>query len=416
MNFTIYVFGNLLEGFTQYPQDEYVNTIVTKMVENMSSPSQIVIHREESLIYYAYIRQLDINGGYIGFCIQLNSFAISNVNVLFLMFEILVSKLVEKGKIIQFDNSGRIKPNIANLFEHLDVVDYIEIEITNGVKIQQVILEKLPPIDNSGAGRMVKRFPIGFDEAQITHSSFCNEYIYIEKKTSFNTSRMNQYKNILARLNAENEKLKVENIKLNQKKSKLGYVVALVVIVLCCIVGLVFQDAIINTKEDCINKQKLAYNDSIKNLEEKVKFANKELDLLSASVSTIYPIIIKEIKIGNVDKDSKIQTSYGGRLEEYNTMYLQPRIVYTGLTSGNKTFKIKWYKPDGTISHGVSSPSGFSQSKSVNVLKGENHSFEFSGWGNASPGHWRSGTYRIEIWYENTCLKSKTFTIYKGEK
>ena len=40
------------------------------------------------------------------------------------------------------------------------------------------------------------------------------------------------------------------------------------------------------------------------------------------------------------------------------------------------------------------------------------NTYSLNGWGNRNKGHWTSGTYRIEVWYENTCLKSKTFTIY----
>ena len=90
-------------------------------------------------------------------------------------------------------------------------------------------------------------------------------------------------------------------------------------------------------------------------------------------------------------------------------MYLKPRISYTGLTSGTKTLKVKLYKPDGSLSEG--SYSSYSYSDDVYVYDG-NYSFTLSGWGNSSRGNWSKGTYRIEIWYENTCLKAKTFTIY----
>lgn len=140
--------------------------------------------------------------------------------------------------------------------------------------------------------------------------------------------------------------------------------------------------------------------------------AKSELSSLKNKVSATYPIIITDIEIGNVDYDGDIQTNYGNTIYSYNTMYLQPRIKYTGLTSGNKTIKVKWYNPDGTVKRGTSSPSGFSQSQTMYVYSGDNNTYTLSGWGNSYKGHWSKGTYRIEIWYENTCLKAKTFTIY----
>lgn len=137
-----------------------------------------------------------------------------------------------------------------------------------------------------------------------------------------------------------------------------------------------------------------------------------ELSSFKSKVSTTYPIIITDIEIANTYSGGDVETNYGNTIYSYNTMYLTPRIKYTGLTTGNKTIKVKWYKPDGTISIGSSSPSGFSQSESMYVYNGENNTYTLNGWGNKYKGFWSKGTYRIEIWYENTCLKAKTFTIY----
>jgi hypothetical protein len=140
--------------------------------------------------------------------------------------------------------------------------------------------------------------------------------------------------------------------------------------------------------------------------------AKSELSNLKSKVSNTYPIIITDIEIANVTYEGDIHTNYGDFLYGSSTMYLQPRIKYIGLSSGHKTIKVKWYNPDGTIRRGTSSPSGFSQSQSMDVYPGDNNTYTFSGWGYSSKGHWSSGTYRIEIWYGNSCLKSKTFTIY----
>lgn len=141
---------------------------------------------------------------------------------------------------------------------------------------------------------------------------------------------------------------------------------------------------------------------------------NKELLETNSIISNIaetYPLIITDIKIGNVYEDGDIQTDYGKRIYDYNTMYLQPKISYIGLISGTKELKVKWYTPSGYLRRGNSSPYGFSQSYDEYISKG-NNTLTPIGWGNENKGNWRSGTYRIEIWYENTCLKSKTFTIY----
>ncbi len=149
----------------------------------------------------------------------------------------------------------------------------------------------------------------------------------------------------------------------------------------------------------------------IRSLQQERDNAKSELSSLKSKVSNTYPLIITDIEIANVTYDGDIQTNYGNTLYSSSTMYLQPRIEYTGLTSGNKTLKVKWCNSDGSVSRGSSSPSGFSFSDDKYISEGSN-SLTLSGWGNSSKGNWRSGTYRIEIWYGNSCLKSKTFTIY----
>lgn len=161
---------------------------------------------------------------------------------------------------------------------------------------------------------------------------------------------------------------------------------------------------------DSLSYYRWEYHGAYKKLSE----ANEELSETKSIISDIaetYPLIITDIKIGNIYKGGDIQTDYGKRIYDYNTMYLRPKISYIGLVSGTKTLKVKWYTPSGYLSRGDSSPYGFSQSDDEYISKG-NNTLTLSGWGNDSKGSWSSGAYRIEIWYGNTCLKTQTFEIY----
>ena len=128
-------------------------------------------------------------------------------------------------------------------------------------------------------------------------------------------------------------------------------------------------------------------------------------------VASTYPLIISDIQIANTYESGTIETGYGYTIYSSYSMYLKPKIKYEGLVSGSYNLKVKWYNPDGTLSVGSSSPSGFSQSKNVYIYAGFNE-IELNGWGNKSYGNWNKGNYRVEIWYGNSCLKSKEFTIY----
>ena len=137
-----------------------------------------------------------------------------------------------------------------------------------------------------------------------------------------------------------------------------------------------------------------------------------ELSDFKSSIGSTYPIVITDIEIANVYKDGTIETDYGNTLYDYRTLYLKPRITYTGLTSGTKEFKIKWVMPSGALRTGDSSPYGYSFSESAYVSEGSYNTLDFTGWGNDNSGNWSSGRYRVEIWYDDVCLKSKDVRIY----
>lgn len=121
-------------------------------------------------------------------------------------------------------------------------------------------------------------------------------------------------------------------------------------------------------------------------------------------------ISISSIKIGNVYKDGSIETNYGNTLYSSYTMYLKPRIDYYGYKTGSVTLYQKLYTPYG-LSTGTSSPSGYSTKTEVYLYEG-NNTTELQGWGNERKGHWSSGWYRYEVWYNGKCLASESFYIY----
>ena len=121
-------------------------------------------------------------------------------------------------------------------------------------------------------------------------------------------------------------------------------------------------------------------------------------------------ISISSIKIGNVYKNNSIETNYGNTLYSSSTMFLKPRIYYYGYKSGSVTLYQKLYTPYG-LSTGTSSPSGYSTKTDVYLYEG-NNTTELQGWGGERKGHWSSGWYRYEVWYNGKCLASESFYIY----
>ena len=110
------------------------------------------------------------------------------------------------------------------------------------------------------------------------------------------------------------------------------------------------------SKYENVSSTSSSLNSQITTLRQEKDGAKSELSRFKNKISSVYPLIITDIEIANVSYEGNVETNYGYSIYSYNTMYLKPRIKYSGLTSGYETLKIKWYNPDGTIKRGTSSP------------------------------------------------------------
>lgn len=435
MNSSIYVFGNLGSGYTQYP-DDYAKGIFQKFSANSTASSQITIHRDNNLMYYGYIRRLDVDSQYIGFCVLLNDIMFSQIDRLFSIYENAVADLVTHGDILQFNDKGDIISLISNLYEQQQEVE----RITSFICMQLTELEhdarKLPPVNYGISNSEAQTFSREDDNEDIVNASCKYGYTYIVKDRDYDTVAFNSYRGVLLRLNKEKDELvknygelKIKYDKLTEQKKHYKKVVFLCILIALCGVALFFlKDSLDSTKNDLSDARNeidwknnvIEDRDStISQLE--ASFANEQsrriraendLSELKSLYRNYMPIIITDVEIANVYGDGSVETGYGGNIYSSYSMYLKPKITYTGLKTGESiSLDIKLYTPSG-LSRGSSSSSNCSWSESVYVSSGNGNTKSFQGWGGSSYGHWSSGTYRYEFWYGNVCLKAKTFTIY----
>lgn len=176
-----------------------------------------------------------------------------------------------------------------------------------------------------------------------------------------------------------------DTIPVKKNKSCVGFVIAIVILVLTTIViSVLYVDA---------------------------QWRLSEKESLLSSIANNIPLIITDIQMGNLYENSQIETDYGSEIYSKNTMYIAPSINYIGLKSGSETLKVKFFNSQGTLSTGTTSPAGYSYSNDNYIYNGKN-TMTLSGWGSKNKGHWNAGNYKIEIWYKDKCLSSKSFTIY----
>lgn len=122
------------------------------------------------------------------------------------------------------------------------------------------------------------------------------------------------------------------------------------------------------------------------------------------------PFEITGCTVANTDKGSKIITDYGNQIYSWNSKYLQARLTIKSEKSGQYTIYYKLYKPDGTLSTGTSSPSGYTSSTDINIKAGT-YTYQLSGWGSDTAGHWKAGNYKYEFYCNGASLGYYEFTI-----
>lgn len=436
MNYSVYIFGELSSGYTQYPEDSS-SEMLNALYSHCKAPTQIAIHRDGSMMYYCYIRKL--NGSkYIGLSIIVNGYYVSALGGLFSLFENAIEKMARQGVFIHFADDGTLTTDLSALkFETEEaetLIDSIKRNFEESAGVPQV----LPRTDYAIAKDSIKEFCVTDAKTDIIKASYTYGFTYIYKQKDFDTVRMNSYRSILKKVNDENNELKEKNAALQEEnkdilsqKKQYRNIVILCLLVAACGVGLFFlkdnldstksslesaQQEIIQKKRDIAHKQETitALNGKINNLQASLsqeKSDREKAENKLSKVESYMPVVITDIEIANVYQSGSIETDYGNTIYSSYTMYLKPRIKYTGIKTGESiTLNIKLYTPTG-LSRGSSSPSNCSWTESFYVYSGENTQ-SFQGWGGPSKGHWSSGTYRYEFWYGNVCLKAKTFTIH----
>lgn len=219
MNISTYIFGTLDGGYSQYPKD-YTQTIFQDIYTNSSAPSQIIVHRNNELIYYVYIRQLG-QGKYIGLAVVLNGIMLKNFKKMFTIFEQIFTSIVVKGEILQFNNQGIIISKIKQLYKYQEetsrITDYLRFEfekLGGGSK-------KLPPTNYAIAKNEKKYFSIEDNIDDIIKSSYTYGYTFVYKSKNYNTALLNNYSNVLSKLSKELETKNIECDKLKNDVSTL---------------------------------------------------------------------------------------------------------------------------------------------------------------------------------------------------
>lgn len=421
MNFSFYTFGTPKGRYSQYP-DDYTTSLITGFQRELTG-IQLVIHREMNLMYYVFSERLDKTQT-IGFCLVLNNARIKKPCTLISLFRFIVEiYLVNNKSIYQMDDDGRWKFKVDNLSgcfgEHQILKDFIDIEFDRfnfkyGIEPLSTIYNGTKTIGNLGLDVTT--------DHQILETTSRHNTVIIKGDRGIAQGNLSQtialWQKRYEEVTNRNAQLSGELANLKRAKKQTRWVAILAIAVIASLIGIYFLNDNLSGKNNTIeqlqtslDERELALEstqDSLDSVTQQLEVTANKLDL----VGNEHPIVIENIEIGNIDDDGKTETDYGNTIYSSHTMYLTPKITYTGIKA-DKTLdiRVKWYRPDGSLSSGESSPAGFSFEESVHFYSWKTTT-TLTGWGNKNRGHWKSGEHRIEIWYKDVCLKAKSFTIY----
>ena len=296
MNNSTYIFGELSNGYSQYPEDSSSN-LFRDIQDQCVAPSQLIIHRDENMMYYIYIRKFDKNK-YIGFAIAINGYYFTQLQSLFSLFEKEIEELVEAGVIINLSNNGEVTSNLPSLKseeeEVMSVINSLHIKV-NSLRN----LKKLPPIDFSVAISSRKLFKDTDPVSDIATASCRFGFTIVLKESDYDTVRTTSFKNVLKKLNTDKnalikeiEELKEQNRKIQRQKKQFKNVIFLVLIVLACGVGIYFLNENLNNTQ---NKLDTA-NNTISEKESIIVGKNSTISNLRDSVSNLEYSLNREVK------------------------------------------------------------------------------------------------------------------------
>lgn len=440
MNHSVYIFGNLGQGHFQFPED-YSADILKISSSSIKYKDQISIIRDGNLIYYAYTRNLDDNRtNYIGFAITFNSVYYLDNNDLFSIFDSVIQLLLVDSKLLQVADNGDIVANDSSLLHNAEQTSKITEFIRTKVNALREANYKSLPARNLAVDPNAK-FEIDANSAVAVIEQTIRDYNHISvfRSTSDAIASTSGFSNKIAKLSQKIEELsaelntkiiELEALRKEKKRTKavawLCIFIALISIASFAlfsnlsskISGLEHERYELKTEVKKLKEDVASKTDKIQSLNDSIFILVAEKDDLSSKINKVnntFPLVIKSISIGNSDTNHLL-TDYGNTIYASESMFVCPKVEYYGLINSNKTFKIKFFLPDGTMSkyYSTSSPMyslEYSYSVPVNISEGDN-SMELSGWGGEKKGHWSAGSYKIEIWYDDICLGVKKFRLY----
>ena len=219
MNLTVYLFGNLDSGYTQYP-DDYTRSIFQHFCGESKAGTQLTIHRDGVLMYYGYTRMLE-GGKCLGMCCVINGHYITDLKALFSACEHVVENMAREGAIICFDDRGDIISKVNRLYMNQHDIDMVTRWINQTLGGMDTQTAPLPAVNYAASVDSQQHFSLEDDRKEMVRSTYTNSYTFICKERGYNTPQMNSYRGVIMRKERKIDELQIQCKALQGKVSSL---------------------------------------------------------------------------------------------------------------------------------------------------------------------------------------------------
>lgn len=163
MNCSVYLFGELGEGYTQFPLDNSSKKILSTFYDRGQADAKLTFVREGKLAYYGYTRPLQ-GGHFIGICCLFNDVLCTDIEKIFGVFEAEIQQMANDEDFLRQTSYGEIIPE-SKYFNH-KVVERISKRIRSRFSDNDVSFMKMPVVRYSIDSSDIRSYRYG-DDAQI---------------------------------------------------------------------------------------------------------------------------------------------------------------------------------------------------------------------------------------------------------
>lgn len=293
INASTYIFAKFSSGYSQYP-DDYSHDFFSKVIDNSNCKSELIISRQNSLVYYLYVRTLNNKEEKLGLCFVLNSVLIADYSTVFSLFEELTTKLVVDGQILKFSDTGNIIHDAQYLPDIEKTCINVSNELNSKLSVFEGLLEHIPPLNYGVAADEEKCFSYMDDTAKIVDAIHSYPFVRIVKDDNYISEKLSSYSAVLLKHKIENDKLqeviksKEQAIsKLNKQKKRTTLVFLLLSVLFVGFIVMMFVVDSSNQKTKTIEEQQTkitelearndTLNESLKNTNELLLETTEEL-------------------------------------------------------------------------------------------------------------------------------------------